>query len=357
MGEKMTTKKIIMTFFSILIITVIIVSILTSNPQNNEQETIYPADSPQIPSRGFYMGVLPIPRDGQSFEEAYSQAAEYSEFSPVWGRPTPFYDLAEDLSGSWGKTFLEQNIRGNGMFPIIHVSFIGQDLTLVTPPSMENGTLIDGKWREAYKKAVIDVVKSSRPLYLSIGNEVNRWYEKYGVEEDNPNGFQHYVSLYEEIYDAVKELSPETKVFCTFAREIVSKNREADLSVLSMFNPEKMDLLVFTSYPYSVQGINRPSDIPNDYYSKALIYMPDKPVGFSELGWPSMDAFGGEQAQADFIAQVVGRLTREQGINLYLFGWAWLHDLNENDSIGLIKRNGTEKLAYEVWKNISELSE
>ncbi|MEM3708396.1 MAG: hypothetical protein QXF43_01985, partial [Nitrososphaerales archaeon] len=149
----------------------------------------------------------------------------------------------------------------------------------------------------------------------------------------------------------------ETKVFCTFAREIVSKNREADLSVLSMFNPEKMDLLVFTSYPYSVQGINRPSDIPNDYYSKALIYMPDKPVGFSELGWPSMDAFGGEQAQADFIAQVVGRLTREQGINLYLFGWAWLHDLNENDSIGLIKRNGTEKLAYEVWKNISELSE
>ncbi len=48
------------------------------------------------------------------------------------------------------------------------------------------------------KKAVIDVVKSSRPLYLSIGNEVNRWYEKYGVEGSDPNGFQHYVSLYEE---------------------------------------------------------------------------------------------------------------------------------------------------------------
>jgi hypothetical protein len=105
MGEKMTTKKIMLTFFLILIITVIIVSILTSNPQNNEQETIYPADSPQIPSRGFYMGVFPVPGDGQSFEEAYSQAAEYSEFSPVWGRPTPFYDLADDLSGSWDKHF------------------------------------------------------------------------------------------------------------------------------------------------------------------------------------------------------------------------------------------------------------
>ena len=66
-----------------------------------------------------------------------------------------------------------------------------------------------------------------------------------------------------------------------------------------------------------------------------------------------MDAFGGEQGQADFISQVSGRLTREQGIKLELFGWAWLHDLDENDHIGLIKRDGTEKLAYEVWKNIS----
>jgi hypothetical protein len=81
-----------------------------------------------------------------------------------------------------------------------------------------------------------------------------------------------------------------------------------------------MDLLVFTSYPYCVQWINRPSDIPDDYYSKALSYLPDKPLGFSELGCPSMDVFGGEQAQADFITQVVGRLTRGQEINLHLFG-------------------------------------
>jgi len=114
-----------------------------------------------------------------------------------------------------------------------------------------------------------------------------------------------------------------------------------------------MDLLVFTSYPYAVHGINRPSDIPDNYYSEALRYMPGKPFGFSELGWPSMDAFGGEQAQADFIVQVVGRLTRERGINLHLLGWAWLHDLNENDCIGLIKRNGEEKPAYTAWKNIS----
>lgn len=96
----------------------------------------------------------------------------------------------------------------------------------------------------------------------------------------------------------------------------MSENREADLTVLSMFNPEKMGLIVFTSYPYAVQGINGPSDIPDNYYSKALSNLPGKLFGFSEIGWPSLDVFGGEQAQADFITQVARRLTRGQGINL-----------------------------------------
>ncbi|AIF70116.1 hypothetical protein PAP_08675 [Palaeococcus pacificus DY20341] len=346
-------RRILPAFIMVMIFLIPLSGCVNKTPP--AEQIITPADSPELPERGFFMGVLPTPAKGQTFEEAYSQAAEYVEFSPVWGRPTPFYFLASELSGEWGQTFVEGYIRKNGMFPVIHVSFIGPNITLITPPNMKNATLSDPKWREAYKKAVLDVVKISRPLYLSLGNEVNRWYEKYGAKEGDPNGFQHYVSLYEEIYDAVKELSPETKVFCTFAREIVSENREANLEVLSLFNPDKMDLLVFTSYPYAVRGINRPRDIPDDYYSRALKYMPGKPVGLIEIGWPSIEAFGGEQGQTDFILEVTGRLTKEQGVNLHLLGWAWLHDLNENDHLGLITRDGKEKLAYNVWVSISRL--
>ncbi len=311
---------------------------------------IVPEDSPELPTRGFFMGLFPTPAQGQSFEDAYVQASMYSEFVPVWGRPTPFYKLADDLRGSWGKTFVKQLIRNNGMFPIVHLTFIGSELTLVTPPGMEDATLSDTIWREVYKQSAIDVVKSSRPLYLSIGNEVNRWYEKYG--EDGPNGFRNYVTLYEEIYDAIKKLSPETKVFCVFAREIVTEHREANLEVIRLFNPNKMDLLVFTSYPYAT-GKTNPSMIPDDYYSKAADYMPGKSFGFSEVAWASLDALGGEQAQADFIIQVTGRLTRDRGIMLHFLGWPWLHDLNKDDGIGLIKVDGIEKLGYGAWKNIS----
>jgi len=315
-----------------------------------EPGKLVPADSLQVPSRGFFMGVLPTTAQGQSFEDAHAQAARYSEFVPVWGKPTPFYNFASDLSGSWGQIFVKRLIRGNRMFPIIHLSFIGSGVTLVTPPGMENATLSDPAWRSAYKQAVLDVAKATCPLYLSLGNEVNRWYEKYG--EDGPNGFMNYVSLYEETYDVLKKLSPETKVFCTFAREIVSENREANLEVLRLFNPDKMDLLVLTSYPYAL-GKTDPSKIPEDYYLQAANYMPGKPFGFSEIAWASLDALGGEQAQADFITQATGLLTRDRGINLHLFGWPWLHDLNENDAVGLIKFNGDEKLGYNAWKNLS----
>jgi hypothetical protein len=79
-------------------------------------------------------------------------------------------------------------------------------VTLVTPPGMENATLSDPSWRAIYKQAALDIVKTVRPRYLSLGNEVNRWYEKYG--ENGLNGFKNYVSLYEEIYDEVKKISP-----------------------------------------------------------------------------------------------------------------------------------------------------
>lgn len=336
---------------AVLLIEVVLISgCPKKEPTPGEPDIIVPFDSPQLPARGFFMGVLPTPAQGQSFDSAYAQAAHHSEFVPVWGRPTPFFNLATDISGNWGETFVQQLIRGNKMFPIIHLSFIGSGMSLVTPPGMENATLSDPSWRAAYKQAALDVVQTARPRYLSLGNEVNRWHEKYG--EEGPNGFEHYVTLYEEIYNEIKNISPETNVFCVFAREIVSENREADLEVLRLFNPDKVDLLVFTSYPYAL-GKTNPSLIPDDYYSKAADYMPGKPFGFTEIAWASLEALGGEQAQADFIVQATGRLTRDRGINLYMFGWPWLHDLNENDAIGLIKIDGTEKISYTTWKNLS----
>ncbi len=337
-------------FVAAALLIVLLVSYLAQKRKATQE--LAPSDFPSLPGRGFFMGLLPTPARNQTFADAYLQASGCCDFVPLWGRPSPFYELANDISGPWGRTFLDEYIRRNGMFPLVLVSFIGQNMTLRTPPDMPGSTLSSEEWRRAYRKAVLDVVRTAKPPFICIGNEVNRWHERYGAAQGDPNGFQNYVTLYEELYDAVKAISPQTKVFCTFSREIVSENREANLSVLSMFSAGKMDLLVLTSYPYAVKGINRPSDIPDDYYLKAAACFPGKPFGFTEVGWASLEPFGGENGQADFLKDLTSRLTLDRGLDLTLLGYAWLHDLDDKDAIGLIYRNGTAKLGFEVWQKL-----
>ena len=314
--------------------------------------TLTPADPLAIPPRGYYMGFLPVPASGQTFGQAFRQASQYAEVIPTWGRPSPYYTFADDLSGSWGQNFVQNYTRGNGMVPIVMMSFIGANMTLAAPPGMKNATLSDPAWRAAYEAAALGVVRASRPLFLSLGNEVNRWYEKYGAAAADPNGFQNFVSLYNQMYDDVKKLSPQTNVFCTFAREIVSENREADLRVLSLFDPNRMDLLVFTSYPFAVAGIHSPADLPSDYYSRAAAYMPGKPFGFSELAWSANPYFGGEKGQAQFLTLATGNLTTGRGVDLRIVCWDWSRDLAPTDQTGLVSYNGTERMVFQVWVSL-----
>jgi hypothetical protein len=358
MSKMISTRNFFLITFTIFIVVVFCLGVFKGiyKPEplkGSESDIIEPIDSLDMPSRGFYMGILPLPCVGQSFEDAFKKASQDIEIVPIWGRPTPFYDLSTDLSGPWGENFLTSYTRGNNMIPLLHLSFIGENFTLVSPPGIKNATLSDPTWRQAYKEAALDVVECSKPLFLSLGNEVNRWYEVYGVNEDDPNGFQHYVSLYNELYDEVKRLSPRTQVFCVFAREIVSENKEADLGFLSLFNSSKLDILVFTSYPSALKGVKNASDLPDDYYSRALEYAPDKPLGFSELGWPAMEYFGGEAGQANFLKQVTGRLSLQRGVDLRLLCWAWLYDLSDSDTVGLITRDGRERVAYQTWQSLS----
>ncbi len=317
-----------------------------------DQETrSEPTDDPELPPIGFFRGILPIPADNESLDSAYLNTSSHSQFVPIWGKPSPFYNLSDDLGGWWGDTFVDGLVRGNGMFPLIHMNFYkkeGGQLVVDSPMNISSPSLNNTAWRNTYKKAALDVLNTERPRYLSIGNEVNRWFEEYGTT-DPDNGFQLYVSLYEEIYAELKSVSPETQVFCTFSREMVSENREADLSVLELFNSSRMDLLMFTTYPYALPSVSEPADLPNDYYLKAFDHIDDMRVGFSEIGWPSDPFFGGEQGQVDLIENITWRLTRDQGMDLHMLGWAWLTDLAGGDQTGLRYRNGTDKLSLEAW--------
>lgn len=84
----MVVKKGMKTFLFVLFLIALIGLIFISgflSSKRLEERRLVPADSPEIPERRFFMGVLPVPGNDQSFEEAYHQASLYAEFSPVWG--------------------------------------------------------------------------------------------------------------------------------------------------------------------------------------------------------------------------------------------------------------------------------
>ena len=61
--------------------TLLLISILFSG-------CIDPVDDPVIPERGFFMGILPTPAEGQDLSDTYLQASEHAECVPIWSSGT-----------------------------------------------------------------------------------------------------------------------------------------------------------------------------------------------------------------------------------------------------------------------------
>ncbi len=232
--------------------------------------------------------------------------------------------------------------------PIIEVQFFQQSEQKLLRPLNEDNL-------QSYKELTKEFVKKYNPPYLGIGIEVNILYES--SSED----FEIYASFYNQLYDEIKEISPETKVFPIFQLERMKglkgglfggenneKNNEWDL--LTKF--PKADAIGFTSYPGLIYS--EPTEIPEDYYLEIKNYT-NKPIFFTEVGWPaSLDIEGwqsSEEEQAAFVERIFLLI---KDTNTEFIIWSFLYDQETEEpfkSLGLIDKEGNEKLAFETWKS------
>jgi hypothetical protein len=223
--------------------------------------------------------------------------------------------------------------------------------------------LDDPAQRALFRQTAQAIVEKYHPPYLGLGIEVNRYYEV------DPAGFEDYLTLYAETYDAVKAISPQTRVFPIFQLEMLKGNgflmggsdtRLPQWDLLARFG-DRLDLAAFTTYPFL--DFQSPADLPDDYYSEIAAHT-DKPVAFTEIGWPSApltafpdSAYGGSQ---DEQAAFVGRFfDLTSGLDLALALWSFPQDLGEGSpavfsSVSLRQNDGTPKLALAVWQEMSQ---
>jgi|GEM_PF-654815 len=211
---------------------------------------------------------------------------------------------------------------------------------------------LDETNRQDIINALVGYVEEHNPEYLGFGVEVNAF------ARSNPEGYADYLSYYADVYDAVKEANPYTKVFPVFQLEhmkgldggLFGGENDPDANTWTMLDDYEFDLAVFTTYPCLI--FKDPSDIPADYFSEIADYT-EKPIAFTEMGW-LRDGFTGWESsveeQAEFI-ETFFDLTED--IEVEFVTWSFLYDQNAQapfDQMGLMAVGEETSIAYEAWK-------
>lgn len=218
--------------------------------------------------------------------------------------------------------------------------------------------------REAYRRFALWIAEEFNPRYLGLASEINTYMDTH------PEDARHFLSLYREVYAAIKDRSPGTKVFVTFQWEDLNnllqgaaegrRAYQTNWEQVRAFEP-RLDIWAISSYPYFV--FEHGSEIPEDYYTP-LLSATDKPLAVAEGGFTSLRAKQDQRAYlqavheqlgerldfwvylilSDLDMESIGAFLRGQGA-----GERDVETLRLFASIGLRKTDDTPKPALELW--------
>lgn len=282
-------KKIIF----VLLLALIFISACSKQPANND-------DIPIIKESNKGVGFMPSSDFKQSLLDADSSGSYIGFYTPM--------DLNKEIPEIVAVAY-EYKLNSE---PIVNINFF----------DASTGIAIKGYTKEKYKNQVISIVKKYKPNYIAVGNEINIY-----------NDQQEAIEIYNLIYDEIKKISSDTKVFTVFQYE-----KLADKSIINKF---KLDAIGITTYPFI--KYSSPSDIPDKYYKELSDF--NKPIIFSEIGWP------GEEA-VNFIDVFNDRLEKAN-IKPNIIIWGLLYDYAPQgypwNSMGLFDANNKEKPVFTKW--------
>jgi hypothetical protein len=299
-------KKIIFIAMFLLIITA------CTNTEQNQQKTTTETSS-EI-SQSFQKGVtMTYGADFNAFFDKALQAGTIITWAGDWNELS-IQDSAPHVLATLAES--------KKYTPIIEAQFFTQS----------SGKLLrelNDETKQQYKDSAVVFVEKYNPEYIAFGIEINLLYET------SPEDFAEFVQLYNEVYSAIKETSPNTNVFTIFQLEYMKKNNGWDL-----LNELNTDLAVFTTYPFILY--NSPADIPENYYQEIAAHT-TKPIAFTEIGW--------QDANTEFITLYFEQI---KPLNPEFAVWSFLYDQNVQepfDTMGLLDSNGNPKQAWSVWIN------
>jgi len=315
-------------------IILLIIAGCSKAPEETRQEK-----AQDIQQEGMLKGVSLSPKSFQpdDFTDFFKKAGSMVSWAGDWN------ELRNDKGGPFVVTGLSKQ---NKYIPLIMLQFFTQSTGKLLKPMDEA--------KEGYKKSVVDFAGKYKPKYLGMGIEVNMLYEK------SPAEFEEFVIFYNDAYDAVKAVSPDTKVFTIFQLEkmkgmnggLFGGKNDASKAEWLLLEKFKSDIAAFTTYPGLIY--KSPSEMPADYYAEIKQHT-GKPIAFTEAGWHSAASPKGwessEAEQAEFAGIFIAAA---KGLDAEFAVWSFLYDqstIEPFNTMGFFTADGKAKESWAAWNS------
>jgi len=292
-------------------------------------------DDPIDPPDGLLRGVALSP-DG--FPDDFSQVEAFFQEVGGWDRSTvmwngPWRDDLVDGTDAGTVPAAAQLVangsqEGQRFTPVFVFGWRSEEQLFIRVPTNPVNDWRNLDAREIFAQMLADFATARTPSHIFLGNESD-----FYVEQD-PVDYARWIDAYDEAYDAIKAVSPGTRVGPVFnvehmlGRGAFSGWNEPFTEAFTLHDPERVDVVGLTVYPYL--GTADPADVPADYLDGIFDLIGERPIAITETGWPA-GAPGGPVPWAPGTAEQVTWLERLEamldGRDVDFVQWLFLHPL------------------------------
>jgi len=265
------------------------------SPPMNEDRKILDLNLPE--SRSFYMGMTPMPYDRsvQAVRDTYKMINSHTDIIAHHldsGIPWP-----EALANKRYHPKVNGNIRfrmkqlrpgGKVYLAVTPIAlwrdrltgYWGKNEHMKRPSGWENKDFDDPDIIAAYINFCRHMIKEFNPAYMAYGVEVNILAKK------NPEAFQKYLIMTEQVYTTLKKEYPELPLFLTFHIDSFFEDKKQQRKAISSLVPFT-DYVAVSTYPHQVKA--DPENLPRDWFSEMHRLAPDKKFAVAETGFIAED--------------------------------------------------------------------
>ncbi len=322
-----------------------------------------PIDTVQIPLpavvKGYGISPVGFPQDYSKFQNFLADVGSLSNsgvmFNGSW---------QESEAGEIPATAIAviEQAEVYGYTPIIVFGWRSEEDLHIRVPSNPTNDWTNAEAKQLFMDMLVEFAANYHPPFLFLGNESDAYFIS------NPDDYARWVSFYNEAYDVIKSVSPETRVGPIFQYERISGQGSFSQwstpawGALEAHDLDRVDIFGFTLYPWL--SVSTPEEIPADYFVPLTQHAAGKPIAVTETGWPA-DAFGQSvawdatpDAQVRFVHALESLLL---GLDVRVLNWLHYNQMTpgpetagfaEFIGVSLRDEQGNPRPAYNAWLDL-----